>query len=282
LRKDCRGFGIVAAHLEEDGWDTRRGGDSKMKALLLAAGEGTRLRPLTLDRPKPMLPLGGRPMLEYLVVLLQAHGVTEIAINLHYKPDAIVEYFGDGQRFGVSITYSPEPRLLGSAGAAKHLDWFFDGKPFLVMYGDVLANVDLGELIKAHRARRAAGTLVLYQVEDPTRCGMVELAPDGRITRFVEKPSRLEVRSDLANAGIYLLEPEILDFVPRGGKSDFGRDVFPAALQAGVHLFGMDLGGYLLDIGSPERYAQAQVDLLTGRFQSSPYAVSIGGASHVC
>src|SRR5579872_7407537 len=161
-----------------------------MKALLLAAGEGTRLRPLTLDRPKPMLPLGDRPMLEYLVRLLREHGITEIAINLHYKPEAIVRHFGDGRPFGVSITYSFERCLLGSAGAARKLDWYFGREPFLVLYGDVLANVNLTALLAHHQAARADGTLALYEVEDPTRCGMVELDDDKRITRFVEKPAR--------------------------------------------------------------------------------------------
>ena len=159
-----------------------------MRALILAAGEGTRLRPLTLTCPKPMLPVGGRPVLEHLVRLLRRHGVTEIAINLHYRPEVIVRHFGDGARFGVSITYSPEERLLGSAGAAKRLEWFF-GETFFVLYGDVLTDLDLGSLVDRHRARRAAATLALYEVEDPTRCGIVEVAADGRIVRFAEKPA---------------------------------------------------------------------------------------------
>lgn len=238
-----------------------------MKALLLAAGEGTRLRPLTLDRPKPMLPIGGRPMLEYLVHLLRRHGIYELAINLHHKPEAIVNHFGDGRRFGVSIAYSPEPQLLGSAGTAKQLDWFFGNEPFLVMYGDVLANVNLSALIVWHQAHRSDATMVLYEVEDPTRCGMVELSADQRITRFVEKPAREAVSGNLANAGIYVVEPHILTLIPHGKPTDFGGDVFPIALERGFGLYGANLPGYLLDIGSPERFAQAESDLRTGRFQ---------------
>src|ERR1051326_4195920 len=150
-----------------------------MRALILAAGEGTRLRPLTLDRPKPMLPVGGRPILEHLVVLLRDHGIREVAINLHYKPRGISDYFGDGTRFGVQITYSLEARLLGSAGAAKQLDWFLGStsEPFIVIYGDVLADIDLHQLINVHGSKRGLGTLALYHVEDPGRCGIVELEP---------------------------------------------------------------------------------------------------------
>ncbi len=238
------------------------------KALLLAAGEGTRLRPLTLQRPKPMLPLGGRPILEYLVDLLRCHAVREIAINLHYKPEAIVDYFGDGSRFGVSITYSMETQLLGSAGAAKHLDWFFN-EPFLVLYGDVLADIDLTALVDEHLEHRGLGTLALYEVEDPTRCGVVKLDDQQRITRFVEKPPADAIPSNLANAGIYVLEPAILDYVTPGTVSDFGQDVFPAALERGAALYGSRPSGYLLDIGSPERYRQDEADLHANRFAPS-------------
>jgi len=235
---------------------------------VLAAGEGTRLRPLTLQRPKPMLPLGGRPMLEYLVDLLRDHGVHEIAINLHYKPEAIVDHFGDGSRFGVSITYSREAHLLGSAGAAKQLDWFFT-EPFMVLYGDVLSDIDLTALADQHLRFGGLATLALYEVEDPTRCGVVKLDRRQRITRFVEKPAADAVPSNLANAGIYVLEPAILDHVARGEVADFGRDVFPAVLAHGQTLYGSHLPGYILDIGSPQRYRQAEADLRAGRFAPS-------------
>jgi NDP-sugar pyrophosphorylase family protein len=245
-----------------------------VRALVLAAGEGTRLRPLTLDRPKPMLPIGGRPILEHLVALLRRHGVTEIAINLHYKPRMIVEHFGDGAGYGVSITYSFEERLLGSAGAAKRLEWFLS-EPFLVLYGDVLSDLDLGGLVERHRARGAQATLALYEVEDPTRCGIVELAGDGRIIRFVEKPAPEAVVGNLANAGIYVLEPEVLGLVPPGQAFDFGRDVFPLLLERGGSVYGHRTPGYVLDVGSPERYAQAEADLRTGLFR--PSIEPIGG-----
>jgi NDP-sugar pyrophosphorylase family protein len=239
-----------------------------MRALILAAGEGTRLRPLTLDRPKPMLPVGGRPILEHLVLLLRDHGISEVAINLHYRPEVITRHFGDGADFRVEITYSHEPRLLGSAGAAKQLDWFLgtDGDPFLVLYGDVLADIDLHALIQTHRTNRSFGTLVLYEVEDPSRCGIVDVEPDGSIKRFVEKPAPGTITGNLANAGIYVLEPEVLRHIPRGRMFDFGTDVFPALLAESYSLHGTRLDGYLLDIGSPERYQQAEADYAAGRF----------------
>lgn len=248
-----------------------------MKALVLAAGEGTRLRPLTLDRPKPMLPLAGRPLLEHLVALLAAHGIREIAINLHYRPEAIVDHFGDGSRFGVRITYSPEPRLLGSAGAARQLDWFLDDA-FVVLYGDVLTDVDLSSLIDAHRRFGGVGTVALNEVDDPTRCGIVQLDRTGRITSFVEKPTTDEF-GKLANSGIYILERAVIDHVPPGLPFDFGTDLFPALLSAGLPLYGVPAPGYVLDIGSLERYHRAESDLLAGRVRS--YAAGAHVAAEV-
>ena len=238
-----------------------------MKALILAAGEGTRLRPLTLDRPKPMLSVGGQPILEHLVTLLRVHGVTEIAINLHYKPDVIVSHFGDGGRFGVSITYSPEERLLGSAGAAKQLAWFLD-EPFIVLYGDVLTDLDLTSLAARHRAGGAMTTLALYEVDDPSRVGIVSLDDAGRVTRFVEKPPPGLDVGRLANAGIYVVEPDVLTLIPVGQPFDFGHDLFPLMLERGLPLLGCQADGYVLDIGSPARYAQAEADYQAGRFRS--------------
>jgi NDP-sugar pyrophosphorylase family protein len=237
-----------------------------MRALILAAGEGTRLRPLTLDRPKPMLPLGDRPLLEHLVNLLCRHGIREVAINLHYRPESIVDHFGDGSRFGVSITYSFEHHLLGSAGAARALDWFFT-EPFVVLYGDVLTDADLTSLVGWHASHGGLATLALYEVDDPTRCGVVELDDVGRIRRFVEKPPPEAVPSNLANAGIYVLDPRLLDLVPGDQVSDFGHNVFPVALDRGLPLFGRRADGYVLDIGSVERYEQADYDVRAGRLR---------------
>jgi NDP-sugar pyrophosphorylase family protein len=235
-----------------------------MKALLLAAGEGTRLRPLTLDRPKPMVPVGDRPLLEHLLVLLREHGVTDVAINLHYRPERIVQHFGDGSRFGVRIEYSWEPRLLGTAGAAKRLEWFFD-EPFFVLYGDVLTNVDLSMMARRHATRGAIASLLLYEPDDQTRCGMAERDADGRIRAFIEKPPRA-VPGRLANAGICMFQPSVLPLIPRGRPYDFAADVIPQLLRLGLPVYGDRAKGYVLDIGSLERYDQAQADFDTGQF----------------
>lgn len=238
-----------------------------MKALLLAAGEGTRLRPLTLHKPKPMLPVGGRPMLEYAIAHLRHHSVFMVCINLHYKPESILNYFGDGTRFGVSITYSPEDTLLGSAGAARALDWLLD-ETFFVVYGDVLTDVDLTALLQRHRAMGSMATIVLHETDDPARCGIAEVGPGGWIQRFIEKPAPGITESRLANAGIYVVEPEILERIPRGQRFDFGTDLFPRLIDTGVQILGVPADGYVLDIGSPQRYAQAEMDLLEQRFRS--------------
>ena len=246
-----------------------------VKALILAAGEGTRLRPLTLERPKPMLPVGGKPLLEHLVAWLRRHGVAEMAINLHHRPEAISDYFGDGHRFGVSITYSYEDQLLGTAGAAKRLQPLFDGT-FVVVYGDVFTNLDLSRLIGFHlRIDKPGGlcdnmgivpsslpwaTLSLYRVEDPSACGLVELDGQGRVIRFVEKPPSDQVFTDLASAGVLVLEPGILEHIPPDTFYDFGRDLFPRLLHRGIPLYGCPLRDreFLIDIGTPASYRQVQ------------------------
>jgi NDP-sugar pyrophosphorylase family protein len=228
-----------------------------MKGLILAAGEGQRLRPLTLTRPKPMLPIAGRPLLEHIVTLLRHHGVTELAINLHYKPESIISYFGSGERWGVRILYSYERQLLGSAGAAKKLAWFFDDT-FVVFYGDLFTKLNLRRLVDFHRSRGAPATVALYEVPNPTACGIVDLDAKGRIRRFVEKPAPEEVFSNLANAGVYVLEPHVLDFVPRGVASDFGHDLFPALLEYNLPVMGFPIQESLIDIGTKEKYLALQ------------------------
>ena len=229
------------------------------KALILAAGEGTRLRPLTLDRPKPMLPIAGRPLLEHTIEWLRSHGIAEIAINLHHQPQTIVEHFGDGSRFGVQITYSHEDPILGTAGAAKRLQQFFDAT-FVVIYGDVLTDLNLAELIGFHRHKWAAVTAALYRVENPSACGLVGIDDSWRITRFVEKPPPDEVFTDLANAGVLALEPWVLSCIPPDTFYDFGHHLLPDLLASGLPLYGYPISDttYLIDIGTPEKYERAQ------------------------
>jgi len=234
-----------------------------MKAFILAAGEGTRLRPLTLTRPKPMVPLGGKPLLEHTIAWLRGHGIAEIAINLHYRPEVITSHFGDGSAFGVRLTYSLERELLGTAGGAKALEGFLD-EPFIVVYGDLLTALDLAPVMVSHERRGAAVTVVLYRVPNPWECGLVDMDATGRITRFVEKPPRDEVFTDLANAGVYVMEPSVLPHIPSERFYDFGHDLFPQLLDADVPMYGHPTTDYVLDIGDHAKYARAQRDLAVG------------------
>ncbi|GAB4531001.1 MAG: hypothetical protein Kow0063_09740 [Anaerolineae bacterium] len=226
-----------------------------MKGMILAAGEGRRLRPLTDHVPKPMLPLAGRPLLEHIIVYLRDCGITELAINLYHRPAVVMDYFGDGSRWGVSLRYSVEERLLGSAGGVKRLQDFFDDT-FVVYYGDVYTRADLVPMIELHRRCKVLATMGLYRVPDPWNRGIVEL--DGQvISRFVEKPPRGHIFSDLANAGIYVLEPAVMDWIPDDRPWDFGQHVFPALLADKVRVAGYVIEDPLIDIGLPEKYEQA-------------------------
>lgn len=228
-----------------------------MKGLILAAGEGQRLRPLTLTRPKPMLPVAGRPLLEHIVMLLRHHGVTQLAINLHHKPQTVTSYFGNGQQWGVRILYSYEQHLLGSAGAAKKLAWFFD-QTFIVFYGDLYTELNLRPLINFHRNQGALATVALYEVSNPTACGIVALDHQQRIQQFVEKPAPEQVFSNLANAGVYILEPAVLSFVPSNKPFDFGKDLFPLFLDLGLPIMGFPIQELLVDIGTWDKYLALQ------------------------
>lgn len=239
-----------------------------MKAMILAAGEGRRLRPLTRDIPKPMLDLCGRPLIAYLLDLLRLHGVREIAVNLHHRPQVIQSYLGDGSRSGVRIVYSREDVLLGSAGAVKKLREFFDDT-FFVLYGDVLTDVDLSALAAFHRCQGAILTMALYRTEEPTRCGIADVDDGGRVWRFLEKPAPEQVFSHWANAGVYVVEPSVLNLIPEDLFFDFGTHVIPLLLREQAVVGGYVDSAYFLDIGSPERYRQAQRDLVLGKIKSA-------------
>jgi NDP-sugar pyrophosphorylase family protein len=235
-----------------------------LKALILAAGKGTRLKHLTANRPKPMLPVGNIPLLEHHLRWLHSHKITEIAINLHHSHSVITDYFGDGRNFGVSIHYSYEETLLGTAGAAKRLEGFLD-QPFVVVYGDVFTNLNLQRLLQFHRmkvknmAPDQTMTLSLYQVPNPTECGLVGLDADGRITRFVEKPPAEQVFTRLANAGVMVCETGILAEIPSETVFDFGADLLPKLLASQAPLFGQEVESdeYVIDIGTQAGYQRA-------------------------
>ena len=228
------------------------------KAMILAAGKGTRLRPLTNRMPKAMVPVDGRPLLEYTIELLREHGVRDIAVNLHAHADAITEHFGDGSRFGVSLTYSFEPQLLGTAGAVKNLGEFFKDGPFYVVYGDVLTRLDLRSLLEHHRGCGAMATIALHQPEDVSRCGVVKQDEHGWITSFIEKPAVGSTADVWANAGIYVVEPALLQRMRAEAPQDFGRDVFPELVGNGGGLAGFRSDAVFWDVGSAERLSLAE------------------------
>ena len=209
-----------------------------MKALLLAAGRGERLRPFTDACPKPMIEIGGKPILQHNVELLVSVGISEIVINLHYYPDAIVEFLGNGDRLGASIQYVREERLLGTAGAARNVATRLGSGDFLVVYGDNFSTIDLRKLIALHKDRAADLTMALYCRPDTRESGVVDADETGRIKRFVEKPRDDEAFSNWVNAGYYVVAPSVMEMIPRTGPSDFARDVFPAMLYHKQRLYG--------------------------------------------
>jgi NDP-sugar pyrophosphorylase family protein len=227
--------------------------------MILAAGEGTRLRPLTLTTPKPMLPVAGKPVLEHTLNLLRKHRVSRVVINLYHRPEAVIEHFGGGDA-DLQIVYSIEPRLLGTAGGVAAACSAFDEKELIVIYGDVLTNMDLTALLAFHRQRAGVATIALYRVPNPTECGLVETGSGGRIVRFVEKPSPAEVFTDWANSGVYVLDRRLLEMIRPDTFCDFGHDLFPKLLHQGESLYGYPLPDheYLIDIGSLEKYRRAE------------------------
>jgi NDP-sugar pyrophosphorylase family protein len=229
------------------------------KAMILAAGQGTRLRPLTDRVPKCMVPVGGRPVLGHIIEWLRRYGVTDIIINLHHLPQVVTDHFGDGSKWGMRITYSFEKKLLGTAGGVKNVEWFFSG-PFFVWYGDTLNTCHLDRLFEYHQSKGGLATIALYHMEDPTSSGIVGLDEQNRITRFLEKPRPDEVFSHWINAGIYVVEPRALDMIPPERAYDFGRDLFPLLLAEQLPLYGYYMSGdeglWLIDTPQALEYAR--------------------------
>ncbi|RAV10473.1 sugar phosphate nucleotidyltransferase [Paenibacillus contaminans] len=237
-----------------------------MKAVIMAGGKGTRLRPLTSNTPKPMVPLLDRPVMEYTIELLKKHGITEIAVTVQYLPEVIRQYFGDGSDFGVKLHYFEENSPLGTAGSVKNAEAFLD-ETFIVISGDALTDFDLSEAIAYHRRNRAVGTLVLTTVENPLEFGVVMTNDGGEIIRFLEKPSWGEVFSDTVNTGIYILETEIFSYFESGKEFDFSKDLFPILMHRQRPLYGYVAKGYWSDIGNLAQYRQTQFDMLDGKVE---------------
>ncbi|HXQ91163.1 MAG TPA: sugar phosphate nucleotidyltransferase, partial [Acidimicrobiales bacterium] len=232
-----------------------------MKAVIMAGGEGTRLRPLTSNQPKPMLPMGNRPMMEHVVNLLRQHGFEDIVVTVAFMANAIRSYFGDGSEFGVRMVYATEETPLGTAGSVRNARDELDER-FVVISGDVLTDLDLTSLVAHHDSKGALATIALKAVDNPLEFGIVITRDDGSIERFLEKPTWGQVFSDTINTGIYVLEPEIFDFIDEGRAVDFSEEVFPGVLAAEKPLFGYVAGGYWEDVGTLEAYLRAHQDIL--------------------
>src|SRR6202790_2716840 len=250
-----------------------------MKAVLMAGGGGSRLRPLTSRRPKPLAPVAGKPIMELILELLRQHGFTDVVATLHYLADEIEAYFGDGSAHGVAMHYVVEDTPLGTAGAVKMAHDLLIGETFLVVSGDALTDLDLSAVVRHHREQGNDVTIALQRVTNPLEFGVVVTDESGRIVRFLEKPSWGEVFSDTINTGIYVLEPSILDRMQRGKVYDFSKDLFPDMLREGANLGGYVIDGYWTDIGTLEQYQQANYDAVTGKvgidFPGSPVAPGV-------
>ena len=235
-----------------------------MKAVIMAGGEGTRLRPLTCDLPKPMVPIINKPVMEHIIELLKEHNITDIAVTLAYLPERIKEYFGDGRDWDVSLNYFVEDKPLGTAGSVKNAEDFLD-EDFLVISGDALTDIDLTKAVQFHKDRQAMVTMVLKKVEIPLEYGVVVTKENGSIDRFLEKPSWGEVISDSVNTGIYILSPKIFQYYQKNEKFDFSKDLFPKILEDNGAMFGFVADGYWCDIGDIDAYAMANRDALNGK-----------------
>jgi mannose-1-phosphate guanylyltransferase/phosphomannomutase len=232
-----------------------------MKAVIMAGGKGTRLRPLTSNQPKPMIPIINKPCMEHIVRLLKRHGFEDVLVTLEFMPEVIKDYFGDGSGWGVRMDYSVEEEPLGTAGSVKYVEDRL-GERFVVVSGDALTDVDLTQAVAFHEEREAEVTLVLRKVDDPSEFGIVVIEEDGRVADFLEKPDEDEVFSYTANTGIYIVEPGVLEDIPEGQEYDWSKKQFPKMLEEGRPVYGYVMEGYWEDIGNIEQYMDAQKAVL--------------------
>ncbi|HZP73317.1 MAG TPA: sugar phosphate nucleotidyltransferase [Gaiellaceae bacterium] len=247
-----------------------------MKAVVMAGGEGTRLRPLTSNQPKPMVPIVGKPCMEHILELLRTHGLTDVIVTVAFLPQAIRSYFGDGTSLGVDIQYSVEESPLGTAGSVRLASDALD-ETFLVISGDALCDIDLKEIVQFHKQKGAAVTIGLKSVENPLEFGIVVTDEDGKVERFLEKPSWGQVFSDTINTGIYVLEPEVLRHVPTDRPYDFSKELFPLLLEMGRPIYGCVCEGYWQDIGNLDQYRQANFDALDEKVRLNVPGLKIRG-----
>ena len=248
-----------------------------MKAVVMAGGEGSRLRPLTIERPKPMVPVVNKTVMAHIIDLLKKHGITDIIMTVQYLANEIQEAFGDGEAYGVNIQYSLEESPMGTGGSVKNAEELLDDT-FLIISGDAMTDFDLSAIIDYHRQKKAMATLTLYHVANPLEYGVVILDESGHVSQFQEKPSWGEVFSDTINTGIYVLEPQALQYFTKGTVFDFSQDLFPLLLRNGDPIYGYVASGYWTDVGSIQEYMRACADVLFHRIRlAEPLGESIGG-----
>jgi mannose-1-phosphate guanylyltransferase/phosphomannomutase len=245
-----------------------KGAHSVVKAVVMAGGEGTRLRPMTANQPKPLLPVVNKPIMEHVLRLLRRHGFAETVVTVHFLASMVRNYFGDGEDYGMSLQYANEETPLGTAGSVRNAEDALRDEPFLVISGDALTDMNLTDLVRFHRDSGALVTVGLTRVPDPLEFGIVISDEDGRIQRFLEKPTWGQVFSDTVNTGIYVMEPEVLKEVQPGEQVDWSSDVFPRLLDRGAPIFGYVADAYWEDVGNFESYLKAQADVLSGRVQA--------------
>jgi len=243
-------------------------GKTPLTAVILVGGEGTRLRPLTYSVPKSMVPVLNRPFLEHVIAYLKKYGVGHIILTLSYRPEVIQAYFGDGDTVKVPLTYCVEDSPLGTAGAVKNTEQHLDST-FIVLNGDVFTDLDIADMLAFHRQRKAKATIALTWVDNPCAFGVVETDADGRVRRFTEKPAPDKVTTNWINAGVYILEPEVLKHVPAGSHYMFEKGLFPLLLNLGEPVYGYPYRDYWLDMGTPEKYLCLNCDLLSSRARSA-------------
>lgn len=232
--------------------------------MLLAAGVGSRLEPLTTQVPKPLVPVANVPVMEHLLRLLKAHGITEVCANLHYLPEKITDYFGTGEKLGIKLTFHFEEKLSGDAGGVRAMKEYLKDGTFIVVMGDLLTDADLTGIIKQHKDKKALASIAIKKVDDVTRFGIVVRNEDGFITEFQEKPKVEEALSDLASTGIYILEPEVFSHMPETGEFGFGRQLFPQLVAKGLPVLGIEMakGTYWSDVGAIPQYLESNFDAL--------------------
>ena len=238
-----------------------------MKAIIMAGGEGKRLKPITGSTPKPLVPLCGRPVMEHIILLLRRHGITDICAALKYRPDDIKNYLGSGEKLGVKMEYRVEETALGTAGGVKNCADFYGSEDFLVISGDAACDIDLSKLIAEHKRRSPAATIALCPEPEPLRYGLALCDREGFIRSFIEKPDWRHVVTNLVNTGIYIISPRAMEHVPENEEFDFAKYLFQRLLDEGEKLLGVPCDGYWCDIGTPKSYYECCADALSGKLK---------------